>query len=112
MAFIDTHVHMDHRKFNSNRTEIIQAVKNSDIEILVNPAIEYETNFTMRQMLEGYDWIYYGVGIHPNRLGDDETVDEEWEKGLLQLATKEKVVAIGETGLCLLYTSPSPRDCS
>ena len=105
MAFIDTHVHMDHRKFNSNRTEIIQAVKNSDIEILVNPASEYETNFTMRQMLEGYDWIYYGVGIHPNRLGDDETVDEEWEKGLLQLATKEKVVAIGETGLDLYRIS-------
>lgn len=105
MAFIDTHVHLDHYRFNSNRTEIIQAVNNSDIEILVNPAIEYETNFAMRQMLDGYDWIYYGVGIHPDRLGQDETVDEEWEKGLLQQVTKEKVVAIGETGLDLYRIS-------
>ena len=99
--FIDTHTHMDHRRFDSDKKSIIQNAKDSGIGIFVNPAIGYETNGTMRQMLNGYDWIYYGVGIHPNRLGIDDTNDEEWETGLIQYATREnkKVVAIGETGL-------------
>lgn len=99
--FIDTHTHMDHRRFDSDKKSIIQNAKDSGIGIFVNPAIGYETNGTMRQMLDGYDWIYYGVGIHPNRLGIDDTNDEEWETGLIQYATREnkKVVAIGETGL-------------
>lgn len=99
--FIDTHTHMEHRRFDSDRKSIIRMAEDSGIGIFVNPAIEYETNYTMRQMLDGYDWIYYGVGIHPNRLGTDETDDEEWEAGLIQLAASDnaKVVAIGETGL-------------
>ena len=99
--FIDTHTHMDHRRFDSDKKSIIQNAKDSGIGIFVNPAIGYETNGTMRQILDGYDWIYYGVGIHPNRLGIDDTNDEEWETGLIQYATREnkKVVAIGETGL-------------
>lgn len=99
--YIDTHTHMDHRRFDSDRKSMIQTAKNSGIGILVNPAIEYETNYTMRQMLDGYDWIYYGVGIHPNRVGEDDKNDEEWEAGLMELAVRDnaKVVAIGETGL-------------
>lgn len=99
--FVDTHTHMDHHRFDSDKKSIIQIAKDSGIGIFVNPAIEYETNYTMRQMLDGYDWIYYGVGIHPNRLGIDDTNDEEWETGLLELAVRgnTKVVAIGETGL-------------
>lgn len=99
--FIDTHTHMDHRRFDSDKKSIIQVAKGSGIGIFVNPAIEYETNYAMRQKLAGFDWIYYGVGIHPNRLGIDDTNDEEWETGLIQLAARDnaKVVAIGETGL-------------
>lgn len=99
--YIDTHTHMDHRRFDSDRKSTIQTAKDSGIGILVNPAIEYETNYTMRQILDGYDWIYYGVGIHPNRVGADDTNDEEWEAGLMELAIRDnaKVVAIGETGL-------------
>ena len=99
--YIDTHTHMDHRRFDSDRKSTIQTAKDSGIGILVNPAIEYETNYRMRQMLDGYDWIYYGVGIHPNRVGADDTNDEEWEAGLMELAVRDnaKVVAIGETGL-------------
>lgn len=99
--FIDTHTHMDHRRFDSERNAILNVARDSGIKVMINPAIDFETNYTMREKLDTYDWIFYGVGIHPNRLGLGDNMDEEWESELLKLVTKDnpKVVAIGETGL-------------
>ena len=55
IMFVDTHTHMDHHRFDSDKKSIIQIAKDSGIDIFVNPAIEYETNYTMRQMLDGYE---------------------------------------------------------
>lgn len=100
--FVDTHAHMDHLRFYSDRKAILQAAKDLGIGLIVNPAIGFETNETMEQTLKDYDWIYYAKGIHPNRVGVDDSVDEEWEKGLLQILSNKsnrKIVAVGETGL-------------
>ena len=99
--FIDTHTHMDHRRFDSDRNAILNIARNSGIEVMINPSIDFETNYTMEKKLDAYDWIFYGVGIHPNRVGTHDIRDEVWESGLLKLAAKDnrKVVAIGETGL-------------
>lgn len=99
--FIDTHTHMDHRRFDSDRNAILNIARNSGIEVMINPSIDFETNYTMGEKLDVYDWIFYGLGIHPNRVGTHDIRDEVWESGLLKLAAKDnrKVVAIGETGL-------------
>ena len=99
--FIDTHTHMDHKRFDSDRNAILNIARNSGIKVMINPAIDFETNYTMREKLDVYDWISHGVGIHPNRVGTDDIRDEVWESRLLKLAAKDnrKVVAIGETGL-------------
>lgn len=99
--FIDTHTHMDHKRFDSERNSILQLTKECGITKLINPAIDYESNYSMRSKLDSYDWIYYGVGLHPNCVGTEAANDEEWERGLKLLATtdNERVVAVGETGL-------------
>lgn len=38
-TYIDTHTHMDHRRFDSNRKSIIELSHDSGIEFMVNPAI-------------------------------------------------------------------------
>lgn len=102
MKFIDSHTHMDHKRFDSNRYEIIEQAHSAGIEYMINPAISIESNSDMRKLLDKYDFIRYAVGIHPKRVGTDKNVDEEWEKGLLWLLSageSPKTVAIGETGL-------------
>lgn len=102
-TYIDTHTHMDHRRFDSNRKSIIELSHDSGIEFMVNPAIGFETNYSMRKQLDKYNFIKYAVGIHPNSVGEDENMDAEWDTGLLKLLAgsdkSSKTVAIGETGL-------------
>ncbi len=100
--FIDTHAHMDHVRFSSNRKEILQDTKNLGVEKIINPAIDYETNETMENVLKSYDWIYYAKGIHPNTVGVDDSADEAWQAGLIHMLSNnpdKRTVAIGETGI-------------
>lgn len=111
--YIDTHAHMDLKRFDADRRRLLQAIRNLEIEYLVNPAISYESNFEMIEKFSDYDWIMYAFGIHPNCVGNDEAYDEEWYKGIKKLLSEScnystgvkeknyqrKVIAIGETGL-------------
>lgn len=98
--YIDSHVHYDMKAFNKDRETVLADIRQSGIDKVVNAAITFESNYEMREKLGMYDWIYYSVGIHPNRVGTDDSVDERWETGLLSLTVdKDKTVAVGETGL-------------
>lgn len=98
--YIDSHVHYDMKVFNKDREQLLEMLHQNYIEIAINAATKYESNFTMQEKLDAYDWVYYSVGIHPNHVGVVGDVDEKWEKGLLHtLKHKKKIVAIGETGL-------------
>lgn len=102
-TYIDSHTHMNHKRFDMNRNRIIELSHDSGIELMINPAIGFETNYEMKKTLDQYDYIKYAVGIHPGCVGIDENVDEEWDAGLLKLLIgsdkSPKTVAIGETGL-------------
>lgn len=98
--YIDSHVHYDMKIFNKDRTALLAALQANHIEAVINAATRYESNFTMQEKMDAYDWVHYAVGIHPNHVGIMDEVDEVWEKGLLRLLTDgNKIVAIGETGL-------------
>lgn len=95
----NTHEHLDHKRYNKNREELIEQMHNIGIDYVIVPAISYETNFSMREKLNEYDWIYYAVGIHPARLNDVDIENKEIKENLYSLAQGSKAVAIGECGL-------------
>lgn len=97
---IDTHVHYDHNSFNKTREHLLEECQNAGIDWMVNASIGFETNYTMREKLDKYPWIYYGIGIHPSRVGlPDLETDALWEEKIRTMTTAPRVVAIGETGL-------------
>lgn len=95
----NTHEHLDHKKYNKNRDELIEQIHNAGVEYVIVPAISYETNFSMREKLNEYYWVYYAVGIHPARLSDVDIENNEIKENLYSLAQESKTVAIGECGL-------------
>ncbi len=97
--YIDSHAHYDLKCFNKDRHELLTKMHESGLEYIINPAIGYDSNNHMMEKLALYDWIYYAIGIHPNTVGIDDSVDEKWMEHLTELANHKKVVAIGETGL-------------
>lgn len=104
--YFDSHVHLDDKKFNPDREQVIQAAKEAGISLMLNPGADMESSKKALDLAETYPEIYAAVGIHPhdaqNKKADDLQQLEAWSR-------HEKVVAIGEIGLDFHYDF-SPRD--
>ena len=102
----DTHTHLDDEKFDTDRDELIESFKAEGVTLLVNIGADMKTSEASVKLAEKYDFIYATVGVHPN-VTDDMT--EENLARLKELASHEKVVAIGEIGLDYHYDEPDPE---
>jgi len=97
---IDSHTHYDHKRFDGDRKEILSECRMQGITSFINCATTYESNIQMMNKLNAFPYVYYGIGIHPARLGESvQDSEKEWIEDLRQLSKSERVVAIGETGL-------------
>ena len=71
--------------------------------------------------LFGYMILHYSILRRAERAaaaGDTATVEQivnqhipRWSRGILHV-TGARMTVEGQKNICLLYTSPSPRDCS
>ncbi len=102
----DTHTHLDDEKFDTDRDELIESFKSEGLTLLVNIGADMKTSEASVKLAEKYDFIYATVGVHPNVTGD---MTEEDLARLKELASHEKVVAIGEIGLDYHYDEPDPE---
>lgn len=103
---IDSHAHLDDEKFDSDREIIIKSLKESRIDLIINPGSDLNSSIRAVSLAEKYDNIYAAVGIHPHSAKD---MDESTVDILRSFAKRDKVVAIGEIGLDYYYDI-SPRD--
>lgn len=106
MKLFDTHVHLDDEQFDEDRSELINLIRNSEVELVVNAGANLATSINSVDLAQEQDFIYAAVGIHPHDVGN---YDESALQELRTLASKEKVVAIGEIGLDYYYDN-SPRE--
>lgn len=102
----DSHTHLDDRKFDDDRIEVIEKIRASGVSKLVNIGCDIKTSENSIRLAEKYDFIYATVGFHPCDTGD---ITEEHIQKIKQLALHKKVVAIGEIGLDYYWDSV-PRD--
>ena len=89
----DSHTHLDDRKFDEDRFEVIEKIKASGVSALVNIGCDIPTSEHSVELAEKYDFIYATVGFHPCDTGN---ITEEHIEKIKQLAMHKKVVAIGE----------------
>lgn len=102
----DTHAHYDDEKFGDNRHETIKKAYENGVSYILNASSDMASVRQSISLAHEYDFIYAAVGIHPHHAREisDETLDE-----LVQCASDEKVVAIGEIGLDYFYDF-APKD--
>lgn len=95
---IDSHCHLDRidlAPFNDDFNQFMDEVSVQEIEQLLCVSINWEAYPAMRELVKAYKNISISVGVHPNETeGYEPSV-----KDLIEMATKDNVVAIGETGL-------------
>lgn len=102
----DSHAHLDARKFDNDRDDVIIRAKESGVSYIMNPGADFESSVKSVELASKYDMIYAAVGVHPH---DAKTMDDMILQLLKGLTKKPKVMAVGEIGLDFHYDY-SPRD--
>lgn len=96
--FIDSHCHLDRidlKPYHNDFNAFMEDARAKQIRHMLCIGIDLESYPDMLALVGPYPEISLSVGVHPNVTeGREPTVDE-----LLQLASHDKVIAIGETGL-------------
>lgn len=94
--YFDTHAHYDSGKFNADRSDVLRAVHESGVALIVDPGDCAVTSERAVAIAQAYDFIYAAVGWHPEEAAGwtDDSLDQ-----IRALAAQPKVCAIGEIGL-------------
>ena len=76
-------------------SEVISNAKALGVEHMLCVSVDLETYPEILRLAEQHDCIYASVGVHPNTTMPNEVTQET----LVDLASNDHVIAIGETGL-------------
>lgn len=107
MQLFDTHAHYDAEQFDADREELLTALPEKKIALVVNPGCDIPTSRKALELATRYDFIYAAVGYHPESCAPYE----ESELDILrEMAKNEKVVAIGEIGLDYYWEENPSRE--
>ncbi len=104
--FIDSHVHLDDKRFDLDRDMLIKSLRDNGVELAINIGADLETSIASVDLANKYENIYATVGVHPHSASQ---VTNKVMERLKELSQNPKVVAIGEIGLDYYYDN-SPRD--
>ena len=92
--YFDSHAHYNDEQFNPDRDELLQAMQSNSISYIINAGTDITSSLFSIELAKKYPFIYAAVGIHPEDVNKNESLDE-----IKKLAQNEKVAAIGEIGL-------------
>ena len=98
--YFDSHAHLDAGRFNEDRQEILEDLKNHGVTRIMNVGCDLASSERSIALAEAYDFVYASVGSHPD---DADHVDGRLLDRYRQLAAHPKVRAIGEIGLDYHY---------
>ncbi len=108
--FVDSHCHLENKRFNGDRAEVFARAKAADVEALLaignGDGPGTGTLDCAVKLSQQYDWVYATVGIHPHEAAQAKQADFD---ELEQLSRNAKVIGWGEIGLDYYYDH-SPRD--
>ena len=113
MEFFDSHCHLDDERFEEDREEIIEKIKESGVTKLVSAGYSIEGSRKGVELSKKYEFIYTTCGLSPNDI--PQTEEELWKdidkikKLVKENLEYKKIVAIGEIGLDYYWEKDNER---
>jgi len=98
---VDSHCHLDRLDYKTRHKDlqdVVNKAKSMGVEHLMSVCVTLKDYPAMAELIADYDEIFSSCGVHP--LYKEDQIDEAL---LLEYASSDKVVAIGETGLDFFY---------
>ncbi len=105
-SLVDSHAHLDGSRFADDLEQVIQRADDQGVHSIITVGCDLDSSRASVELAQRYPGIYATVGVHPH---DAATVTPQLLDELAQLATADKVVAIGEIGLDY-YRNHCPHD--
>lgn len=100
-VFIDTHAHLYHKQFDSDRREMVKRAVEAGLTKLYLPNIDHDSVTAMDAMADEWpDLCRPMMGLHPGSVGEDLTKDLEEVERLLAAG---RYWAVGEIGIDLYW---------
>ena len=104
--FFDTHAHYDDKRFNDDREQLMDSMKEAGISLILNSGSSLGSSRFGIELADKYSFIYASVGVHPH---DAKSMSDATIFELEKLLSHPKAVAVGEIGLDFHYDF-SPRN--
>lgn len=101
IQIFDTHAHYNDTSFDADREQLLNGFYEQGVQAVTNIGTDMQSCEETVRMTEQYRNLYGVIGIFPSDTAQLE--DPENLERLKQLASKEKIVAIGEIGLDYHY---------
>ncbi len=104
--FIDSHAHLDMPQFEDDLSEILQRSRQHAVEAIITVGTNLKQSQRAVEIARAHREVFATVGIHPHDAGEcsPSALDR-----LRKLASRPKVVALGEMGLDF-YRNLSPPE--
>ena len=96
----ETHAHFDDEAYDKDRDTLLKSLEFHGVEAIVNVGASMTSSRQSIELAKEYPFVYAAVGVHPEQV---EELNEEAMKELEEMASNEKIVAIGEIGLDYYY---------
>ena len=103
---IETHAHLDSKKYDPDRNEVIKRAFESGVEKIINISSEVAAIERIISIAENNENIYATAGIQPHNAYE---FDRKIMERIIEMANGSKIVAIGEVGLDYHYNFSLPE---
>jgi TatD DNase family protein len=93
--YVDSHCHLNFPELRKNLPEILTNMQDNQVTHALCVSVEMDKFPEINELAENHDNLFASIGVHP----DYEDIVEPTVDELVNIGSKDKVVAIGETGL-------------
>ncbi len=106
MFIVDSHCHLDYPPLCEDLKTVLQRADDAGVKLMVTISTRVREFDKLQKIVEAHDNVFCSIGTHPHNAHEELDITAEH---LVELASHEKVVAIGEAGLDYHYDN-SPRE--
>jgi len=97
MRLIDSHCHLQADRFHEEVELVIGAARLAGVERILVPGWDLDSSRAALELVDRFTWLDAAVGIHPHNAAPP--LDGQGWSEIVVLASEQRVVAVGETGL-------------
>ena len=94
--FFDTHAHYDDKAFDLDREELLAAMPEAGVELILIPGCDVESSRQALEIAQRHEHVCAAVGIHPEELAACREGDLA---RIAEMTENVRCVAVGEIGL-------------